>query len=61
MISAGGSADLTFRTRVRCAWNKFKELPPILTARGASLKLKEKNDGEVDVWCYAGVELLMSC
>jgi len=26
MISAAGGADLAFRTRVRCAWNMFKEL-----------------------------------
>ena len=26
--------------RVRCAWAKFKELSPILTARGASYRIK---------------------
>jgi len=29
-------------TRVRRAWNKFMELRAILTARGASLKVKAK-------------------
>ena len=28
--------------RVKCAWGKFRELSPILTARRASLKLKGK-------------------
>ena len=42
MVSAGGGADLASRTRVRCAWNKFRELGPVLTERGASLKLKGK-------------------
>jgi hypothetical protein len=42
MIDAGGGAELASRMRVRCAWNKFRELSPILTARGASLKLKGK-------------------
>ena len=30
------------RPRVRCAWAKFKELSPILTARGASYRIKGK-------------------
>ena len=30
------------RARVRCAWAKFKELSPILTARGASYQIKGK-------------------
>ena len=30
------------RVRVRCAWDKFKELSPILTARGASYRMKGK-------------------
>lgn len=42
MIGAGGGAGLACGTRVRCAWNKFRELSPILTARGASLRLKGK-------------------
>ena len=43
MISAGGGAELSSRMRVRCAWRKFRELSPILTSRGASLNIKEKN------------------
>jgi len=42
MIGAGGGAEEASRTRVRCAWGKFRELLPILTMRGASLKLKGK-------------------
>ena len=30
------------RARVRCAWAKFKELSPILTARGAAYRIKGK-------------------
>ena len=30
------------RTRVRCAWAKFKELSPILTASGVSYHIKRK-------------------
>jgi len=47
MISAG----LASRTRVRCAWNKFKELASIVTARGASLKLK----GNIYTGCVQSV------
>jgi len=42
MIGAGGGAEEASRNRVRCAWGKFNELLPILTARGVSLKLKGK-------------------
>ena len=35
-LGAGGGVDEAARARVRCAWAKFKELSPILTARGAS-------------------------
>jgi len=42
MISAGGGADMASRTRMRCAWSKFRELAPILTARGTSRNLKGK-------------------
>ena len=42
MIGAGGGAEEASRTRVKCSWGKFRELSPILTARGASLKLKGK-------------------
>ena len=39
-LGAGGGADEAARARVRCAWAKFKELSPILTARGASYHIK---------------------
>ena len=35
-LGAGGGVDEAARARVRCAWAKFKELSPILTACGAS-------------------------
>ena len=34
--------DEAARARVRCAWAKFKELSPILMARGASHRMKGK-------------------
>ena len=37
-----GGAGEASRVRIRCAWKKFRELSPILTARGASLALKGK-------------------
>ncbi|MBJ3201397.1 hypothetical protein JGB54_23255, partial [Salmonella enterica subsp. enterica serovar Agona] len=42
MVSADGGADLAVTARVRSAWKKFKELAPILTSKGASLRLKGK-------------------
>src|SRR5579864_6847988 len=42
VIGDGGGAEEATRARVKCAWSKFKELAPILTTRGASLKLKGK-------------------
>jgi hypothetical protein len=42
MLGSGGGAEEASRTRVKCGWKKFRELSPILTARGASLKLKGK-------------------
>ena len=42
MIGAGGGARVAARAGVRCAWAKFRELAPILTSRGASLKVKGK-------------------
>ena len=38
----GGGAEEASRARIRCAWAKFRELAPILTSRGASLKMKGK-------------------
>ena len=42
MIGAGGRARDASITRVRCAWDNFRELSKILTTRGASLGIKEK-------------------
>jgi len=42
MIGTDGGAEEASRARVRSAWAKFKELTPVLTARGASLKVKGK-------------------
>ena len=42
MIGSRGGAEKASRMRVKCAWGKFRELIPILTARRASLKLKGK-------------------
>ena len=41
-LGAGGGVEEAARARVRCAWAKFKELSPILTARGASHRIKGK-------------------
>ena len=37
-----GGVEEAARAQVRCAWAKFKELSPILTARGASYRIKGK-------------------
>jgi hypothetical protein len=42
MMGSGGGAEEASRARVRCAWAKFRELSPLLTARDASLKVKGK-------------------
>jgi len=42
MISESGGAEQASRMRMRCASKMFRELSPILTAKGASLKLKGK-------------------
>ncbi|MBJ5603900.1 hypothetical protein JGG68_23865, partial [Salmonella enterica subsp. enterica serovar Albany] len=42
MVSADGGPDSAVTARVRSAWKKFKELAPILTSNGASLRLKGK-------------------
>ena len=41
-LGAGGGIEEAARARVRCAWAKFKELSPILTAQGASYHIKGK-------------------
>ena len=40
--AGGGVEEAAARARLRCAWAKFKELSPILTARGASYRIKGK-------------------
>jgi len=42
LIDAGGGVEKASRARVRCAWAKFGELTPVLTSRGASLKVNGK-------------------
>ena len=42
MVGCSGGAEEAITARVRCAWAKFRELMPILTSRGASLKVKGK-------------------
>ena len=42
MINANGGAESASVARGRCAWQKFRELSPILTAKHISLKLKGK-------------------
>src|SRR5579863_5536190 len=42
MLGCGGGVDDAVRTRVKCSWGKFRELAPILTVRGMSLKMKGK-------------------
>ena len=41
-LGEGGCVEEAARARVRCAWAKFEELSPILTARGASYHIKGK-------------------
>jgi len=47
LIGAGGGAEKAPRARVRCAWTKFMELAPVLTSRGASVKV----NGNVCIAC----------
>src|ERR1043165_3611088 len=42
MLCAGGGVEEAVRCRVRCAWGKFRELAPIITVRGTSLRVKGK-------------------
>ena len=42
VIGAGGGAEEASVARIRCAWAKFRELAPMLTSRGASLRMKGK-------------------
>src|SRR3989442_1392205 len=42
VIGKGGGAKESSIARVRCAWGKFMDLKMLLTARGASLRVKGK-------------------
>src|SRR5260221_8913424 len=42
IIGKGGGAEESSRARVRSAWGKFRDLKMLLTARGASLRVKGK-------------------
>src|SRR6266516_4682419 len=42
VIGKEGGAEESSRARVRCAWGKFRDLKMLLTARGASLRVKGK-------------------
>ena len=50
-LGAGGGADEAARARERCDWAKFKELSPILTARGASYHMEGEILGPVSRVC----------
>ena len=42
MLDTNGGAELAVTTRVRCAWQKFRELSPFLTSKGVSNRMKGK-------------------
>src|SRR3989441_935115 len=42
VIGKGGGAEESSTARARCAWGKFMDLKMLLTARGASLRVKGK-------------------
>ena len=42
MISAGGGLEAAVNARIRSGWRKFRELLPLLTSAGTSLRLKGK-------------------
>ena len=41
-MGSGRGAEEASKARVRCAWAKFREMPPLMTARGASLTVNGK-------------------
>ena len=53
VINADGGVESASVARIRCAWKKFRELLPILTGRGVSLKLK----GQVYAACVRSAML----
>ena len=42
MIDASGGCDASITSRIRAAWGKFRQLLPLLTSRGLSLKTRGK-------------------
>ena len=52
MLGKGGGAEESSRVRVKCAWGKFNELAPILTMRGASLRLEGKSTRHACRGCW---------
>jgi hypothetical protein len=40
MLDSPGGAELAIATRIRCGWNKYREMAPFLTSKAASLKMK---------------------
>ena len=42
MISAGGGVEAAVNARIRSGWRKLRELLPLLTSKGTSLRLKGK-------------------
>jgi len=39
LIGAGGGVEKASRARIRCSWEEFRELTPVLISRRASLKV----------------------
>ena len=42
MINAGGGVEAVVTARIRSGWRKCRELLPLLTSKGTSLRLKGK-------------------
>ena len=42
MLSSDGGCELAVISRINKAWNKFRELKPVLCAKGISLKVKRR-------------------
>ena len=60
MIGAGCGAEEAVRARVSCAWAKFKELTPVLTFRGVSLKVKGKEGEDYRACICRGLRYMAS-
>ena len=56
MMSAGGGAEAALNARIRSGWRKFRELLPLLTLKGTSLRLK----GKLYAACVRSVMLYVS-